>query len=87
MRTTVRIDDDLVRTLKAQARRENQSFASAVNGAIRRGLSQSKKHKTSRPFRQRTVSMGVPLVDLTKAHALAGDWEDEEIVKKLAAGK
>ncbi len=31
--------------------------------------------------------MGVPLVDLTKAHALAAALEDEEIIKKLAAGK
>lgn len=87
MRTTLRIDDDLLRALKERARQEQLSLASVANRALRRGLMQSEDRKPPKKFRQRTVNMGVPLVDLTKAHALAAALEDEEIMKKLAAGK
>lgn len=87
MRTTIRLDDDLARALKEQAQREKLSFAKAVNRAIRQGLSKSKTKPTRKKFRQRTYNMGVPLVDLTKASALAAALEDEEIIAKLALGK
>jgi predicted transcriptional regulator len=87
MRTTIRLDDDLARALKEQAQRERLSFASAVNRAIRQGLSKSKSQPKRKKFRQRTYNMGVPLVDLTKASALAAALEDEEIIAKLALGK
>jgi hypothetical protein len=88
MRTTVRIDDDLLRDLKQRARSEKTSLAKLVNETLRRGLaaaSQSKSRKI--PYREKTYSMGPPLVDLTKALALAAQLEDEEIIKKLALGK
>lgn len=87
MRTTVRIDDDLLRVLKEHSRREKLSLTSIVNRAIRRGLKSPEPYNPERPFRQRTVDLGVPLVDLTKANAFAAELEDEEILKKLAAGK
>ena len=36
---------------------------------------------------QRTFDMGLPLVDLTKANALAAELEDQELIAKLRAGR
>jgi len=85
MRTTVRIDDDLMRELKERAQREAVSLTRLINGLIRRGL--EPRGKPRKPFRQQTYSMGVPKVDLTKALAFAAALEDEEIIAKLARGK
>ncbi len=88
MRTTVRIDDDLLRDLKEQAHREGTSLANLVNKAIRRGLRSSDKGgKQPRPYRQKTYHMGVPKVNLDKALALAFAMEDEETIRKLAEGR
>ena len=88
MRTTVRIDDDLLRDLKMKAQRQGTSLTKLLNEVIRCGLTQPARprRKTGR-FRQKTHDMGPPLVDLTKALALAGQLEDEEIIKKLRLGK
>ncbi len=88
MRTTVRIDDDLLRDLKEHAEAEKISLSQALNETIRRGLGAAGRRATiKRRFRQKTYDMGLPLVDLTKALSLAGQLEDEEILKKLAQGK
>jgi hypothetical protein len=88
MRTTVRIDDDLLRELKQRAQKEKTSMTTMINQVIRRGMkAPANPGIKARRFRQRTFDMGVPLVDLTKALALAAQLEDEEILKKLALGK
>jgi hypothetical protein len=86
MRTTVRIDDDLMRLLKERARQENISLAKILNAALRRALTAERPPLRKR-FRQKTHNMGKPLVDLTKALALAAALEDEEILRKMALGK
>jgi hypothetical protein len=88
MRTTVRIDDDLLLDLKKRADREKLSLTKLINRVIRRGLKEaSASQQKPRRFRQKTHDMGPPLVDLTKALALAGQLEDEEIIKRLGLGK
>lgn len=88
MRTTVRIDDDLLRDLKQQAQREGVSLTQVVNRALRCGLtSQEQPRKPPRPYREKTFRMGVPEFNLDKALALAAALEDEEILKEMAAGK
>ena len=88
MRTTVRIDDDLLRDLKQRAQRENKSLTRLINQVIRSGMKTTdQSEKPKRRFRQKTHDMGPPLVDLTKALALAAQLEDEEIIKKFALGK
>jgi hypothetical protein len=87
MRTTVRIDDDLLRDLRGRAQAEQTSLTRIVNDALRLGLSAVAKTKSKKRFRQRTSNMGPPLVDITKALQLAGQLEDEEILSKLAKGK
>jgi hypothetical protein len=87
MRTTVRIDDDLLRDLKRRAQSEKTSLTKIVNETIRHGLNVSRRKTPKKKFRQRTFSMGPPRVDITKALQLAGQLEDKEILAKLARGK
>ena len=85
MRTTVRIDDDLLRQMKDRAHRENSSLSKLLNEMLRRGLSRGPQRR--RPFKQKTHAMGETLIDLTKANAIAAELEDEAILRKMALGK
>jgi hypothetical protein len=87
MRTTVRIEDDLLRQLKERAHLENVSISSFLNRLIREGLARPCATKPRRPFRQKVHNMGPPKINLDKALAFAAQLEDEEIIKKLASGK
>ncbi|MGH2971483.1 MAG: antitoxin [Gaiellaceae bacterium] len=82
MRTTVTLDPDVEALVKRLMRERGLSFKEAVNTAIRAGAAGSRK-----PYRTRTFDMGEPLVDVTKALRLAGELEDEEILRRLAARK
>jgi len=63
MRTTVTLDDDVVKALEALRREKGLGTSAALNEMVRRGLatSQPKGHP---PFRQRTSAMGPPRVPL-----------------------
>ena len=88
MRSTVRIDDDLMIELKARAHAESVSLTRILNRTLRAGLAKRKPDRQrARRFKQKTVSMGRPTVDLDKALALAAQLEDEEIARKLALRK
>jgi hypothetical protein len=88
MRTTVQIDDGLLRTLKEQAHREGTSLAKLVNRVLRQGLDVSEQRRKSvRPYREKTFAMGQPKVNLDKALALAAALEDEETLEKLVRRK
>jgi hypothetical protein len=86
MRTTVRIDDDLLRALKDRARREDIPLTAVVNRVIRQGLTAGVSKPPAKKFRQRTYPMGEPLVDLTKALSLAAAMEDDQRVAKMSRG-
>lgn len=83
MRTTLTIDDAVVRQLMEVARRAGKSFQAVVNETLRTGLDQG---RTTRP---EAVAMGevVGAYDLDKAVELAASLEDDEIVQKLKQGK
>ena len=88
MRTTVRLDDELIEQLKAKARTENISLTRLLNRALRDGLRARKPAKPEkRRFKQTTQAMGAPKMDLNKALALAAALEDEEILRELSLGK
>lgn len=88
MRTTVRLDDDLLERLKAQARKENVSLTRLLNRTLKAGLQASVARRRERPaFRQRAHPMGSPRLALSKALALAAVLEDEEVVRELALRK
>ena len=87
MRTTVRLDDDLIRELRRRATAEKRSLTQTINGLLRVALKTSQTPRASRTFRQKTLHMGAPAFDLDKALQMAADLETEEILRKLAARK
>jgi len=88
MRTTVRIEDDLFIQLKDRANRESSSLTRVLNSTLRAGLrAERHKKKPRRRYHEKTHSMGVPRVDLTKALSLAGQHEDDEILRKAQLRK
>lgn len=87
MRTTFRIDDDLLEELKARARREQQPLTRVVNRVLREGLATGGRGARRGRYRESTHAMGSPRIDLDKALALAAGLEDEEVLRKLAMRK
>jgi predicted transcriptional regulator len=88
MRTTVRVDDDLLDRLKAEARKEKMSLTRLINRTLKAGLqARGTRPRKRRTYRERTYAMGVPKVPLEKALALAAALEDEEIARKLVLRK
>jgi hypothetical protein len=85
MRTTVRIDDDLMRQLQRQAAREKTSLTRTLNRVIREALSAARPKR--RRYVQKTYDLGKPLVDLDKALSLAFELEDEQILEKMSQGR
>lgn len=84
MRTTVTLDPDVTLLIKRAMQERGVTFKQAVNDAIRAGTTAKRtRSKASFP----THDMGEPLVDVTKALRIASELEDEERIRKLAAGK
>jgi hypothetical protein len=87
MRTTVTLDADVQVLLKKAMRKRDASFKHTLNDAIRKGLSpQATRAATPDEFDFPTYDLGVPLVDLTKANALAGELEDQELIARMRRG-
>ncbi|CAN5697722.1 antitoxin [soil metagenome] len=84
MRTTVTLDPDVEALLRMRMRDDEISFKQAVNDAIRAGMRPPGRRK---PFRTKTSNLGTPTVNLDKATQLAGELEDEEIIRKMRLGK
>jgi hypothetical protein len=78
MRSTFRIDDDLLKELREQARRENVPLTRLLNRVLRSGMEaeRDRGRRLSR-YREQTYAMGEPRTDLRKALALAAALEDE----------
>lgn len=88
MRTTVQIDDDLLRDLKDRVHQERTSLARLINRVLRLGMEASRQaNRPARPYREKTYAMGEPRVNLDKALALAASLEDDETREKLARRK
>jgi hypothetical protein len=86
VRTTVTLDADAEALVKALMREQGITFKQAVNEAIRRGLGGARGSERRR-YRTPTRRMGTPAVPLDRALRVAGELEDEELVRRLAARK
>jgi hypothetical protein len=84
MRTTITLDADVEVLVRTAMRERGMTFKETVNEALRAGLRRSDLEPG---FQTQVRSMGAPKVDLTKALQLAGQLEDEEVIRKLALGK
>jgi len=88
MRTTIRIDDELLGKLKDEARKQNLSLTRLVDRTLRAGMQATRApRQPRRRYRELTHSMGTPNVSLDKALALAGVLEDREILRKMMLRK
>ena len=88
MRSTVRLDDDLMIAVKARARGEGTSMTRMLNRVIRTGLEAMSEDAGEREYyREETFAMGRARLDLDKALALAAGLEDEEILRKVSVRK
>lgn len=91
MRTTVTLDPDVEKLIRRAMRETGEPFKQVLNRAVRNALQSQapvrKPGRLSKPVRLPTFNMGKPLVDLTKALALAAELEDQEIIAKMRAGK
>jgi hypothetical protein len=88
MRSTVRIDDDLMMELKERARREKVSQTRILNRLLREGIRASRGRQAKKDlYKEVTIAMGTPRVELDKALALSADFDDEEILRKMALRK
>jgi hypothetical protein len=83
MRTTLTLDPDVQTLLKDAAHRSGKPFKTTVNDAIRAGLRAPRATAPDVPT-WLCVDMGAPLVDLTKAMALADELDDQR--HSVAAG-
>jgi hypothetical protein len=82
MRTTITLEPDTDALVRRLMRERGLSFKQAVNEAIRAGAPGAGRRRT---FRTPTFDMGRPAVPVEHALRLAGELEDEELVRKLAA--
>ena len=88
MRSTVRIDDDLMAALRARALEEHVSLTRMLNRMLRVGLTTSSQPRGNRErYREATVRMGRPQVGIDKALGLAAAFEDQEIIRKISLRK
>jgi hypothetical protein len=88
MRTTVRVDDDLLERLKAQARKEKVGLPRLLNRVLKAGLQARGAQRRAKPaYRERVHAMGSPRVAPDDALALVAALEDEEVVRKLTLRK
>ena len=88
MRTTLTIDDGLLRQLRQKALDTGKPFKQVVNDTLRAGL--EKPVAATRPrYVCPTFSTGplAPGVDLTKANALAAAMEDDDLLRTLQQGR
>ncbi len=83
MRTTVTLDDDTLVVIKRLMRERQISFKQALNDAIRQGAHQRPAPAT---FETRTADLGVPSVNLDRALQIAGELEDEELIRRQRRG-
>jgi hypothetical protein len=81
MRTTLRLDDDLLIELKKRASEQRLTISQVVNQALRRSLGGARRSR--RVFRQETHDLGRPSFDAARANAVSAALDDEATLRKL----
>ncbi|MDY7105190.1 MAG: antitoxin [Actinomycetota bacterium] len=84
MRTTVTLDADTEQLLRRHMAERGVSFKEAINDAIRSGLA-SGAGRTA--FTTQTASLGVSHVNLDRALQVVAELEDDELIRKMRAGR
>jgi hypothetical protein len=89
MRTTIELDDSVVRELRVMAQRRGVSFKAVVNEALRKSLQGASGAASGLKYECPVFQLGMPsaAVNLDKALALAAALEDEETCRELEMRK
>lgn len=89
MRTTLTIDDNVLKSLRKMAQESGRPFKDVVNEVLVRGLSVSETTGGAEPYHLVPASMGAarPDLNLDKALQLDDALEDEAIAEKLERRK
>jgi hypothetical protein len=83
VRTTVTLDPDVEQIVRRRMAERGVSFKEALNDAIRSGI---RSAGATAPFHTETAAMGESRVSLDRALQIAGNVEDDELVRKLRTG-
>lgn len=83
MRTTVTLDPDTEQLVRRDMLERGLSFKDALNQAIRRGATTTE----ATAFTTETASLGVPTVNLDRALQVVAHLEDDELVRRMRAGR
>lgn len=84
MRTTITLNPEAEALVKKAMRDRHMSFKQVVNDAI---VSSLAPRQSRPPVKLPTHRLGRPRINLDKALQLAGELEDEEILRKMSMGK
>lgn len=88
MRTTVTLDPDVEAMLRRLMKSKHLTFKEALNSALRAGLLAGLAGRPAAPVKVPVFAMKQRAgVNLDKALRLAGDLEDEELLRKMAVRK
>ena len=82
MRTTLTLDDDVVRLVAKATHRENRSTEAVVNDALRRALAPGESRPYSAPVFETGVLAGV---DAGRLNQFADQLDDDASTEKLGA--
>lgn len=84
MRTTIRIDDDLYRDVKARAARSGRTVASVLEDAVRRGLERDEPGRKPRYTVQPSGSGGLrPGIDIAFNSSVAEAMDESASIDAL----
>jgi hypothetical protein len=87
MRTTVTLDRDAERLLRAAMHSRRKSFKQILNDAIRAGLGAAPSARKVSPFLVKARPMGLnPGIDPSSLNKLADDLEVDSVLAKLHRG-
>ncbi len=78
------LDPDVEASIRRSMRENKVGFKQALNDAVRRGFSDRPQRRTEYTSSR---SMGTATVNLDKALLLAASLENDDIVRKMQAGK
>jgi hypothetical protein len=84
VRTTITLTPEAEALVRKAMQERRLSFKQVVNEAIMTALAAQERRA---PVHFPTYDMGPPRVNLDKALQLAGELEDEEILRKMSMGK
>ena len=79
------LDPDTEALIRKRMRERGVSFKQALNDAIREGLDSG--GAPAGGFQTEAADLGLPTVNLDRALTLLGELEDEELVRRMRAGK